>query len=219
VALAISGALVLAACGSSAQKQTRRSIERNHAKPAFVLPGEEVLSPDARLLAFVKVVPVTDGAVAYLSVKPAGGGKARALYSSSDACCSNLTWASRQVLVFDDDYHVKTVNLNTGKVKFIAWFSDFSVSPNGRWIAGWSYSGGHSPRGIFVVSITGNDCGAVPRPPSADDSYPNFSSDNKRLFFQRQRFDPKLGHDVGSAHVVSIPVTQLRRQAKTPGGC
>lgn len=177
-----------------------------------VLVDPAVVSPDGKRAASVRHVFVTQtGSIGYLDVGKSGAGKKRTVYSSSDSCCTEVAWVSPSLVAFDDDYRVKTVEPSSGRVRRIASFSNFSVSPDGRWVAGWKFSGGHGPETIGVVSITGADCRAVPRPKNADDFNVTFSPDGKRLIFVRQRFDLKLGEDVGPRRVVTVPLSELRR--------
>jgi hypothetical protein len=164
-----------------------------------------VRSPDGRRVA---VVRRTTGSGS-ISVGLAGG-RGRLLYSSHDACCTGLGWASDRLLVFGDDYHVETLDAITGRVRWIAGFSDFAVSPDGRWVAGWASHGGHEPERIFLAAVSGDACRVVPRPAHASDSRVSFSADGAQLRFVRQAFggtgDP--GRTVRAA-VASLPRAAL----------
>lgn len=135
-------------------------------------------------------------------------GRTKAVYKSNDACCSNVVAISSRMVAFDDDYNVKTVDVDDGRVDRIAGFSNFVVSPDGRWLAGWAESGGHGPETIGVVSADGATCLAVPKPQNADDFDPSFSADGKRLFFTRRRFDP---HTRTPEHRLSVLLSALPR--------
>jgi WD40-like Beta Propeller Repeat len=198
---------VLGACDwshASAKRHTRARKPVVHR--VVVDPG--VSSPDGRQVAFVKHVFVTQtGSNGYLMVGPTAGAK-RPVYSSNDSCCTNLIWRSPRLLFFDDDYNVKTVDPRTRRVRRIAGFSDFATSPDGQLVAGWKYSGGHSPETIGVVSVARSGCRFVTRPKNADDSEPSFSPDGTRLSFLRRSYST-VGE--GSGRVVTIPLTALRR--------
>jgi hypothetical protein len=155
---ALAAGAMLVAVGALGFVTTRAtSTLRGYDRPA-------VVSPDGARIALVRRA----GGTGYLEVTPPHG-KPRVVYSSTDGCCSNVVWASKAMLVFDDDYNAKTVDVMTGHVNRIAGFSRFVVSPGGRWVAGWADNGGHSPQAIGVVSITGTDCRVVPKPNGADD--------------------------------------------------
>jgi hypothetical protein len=76
------------------------------------------------------------------------------MYHSNDSCCSEITWLPPHVLIFDDDYKVQALDPTNRRVATIAHFSNFAVSHDGRWIAGYSDSGGHAAETVGVVSST-----------------------------------------------------------------
>jgi len=132
------------------------------------------------------------------------------MYRSNDSCCQGITWVSPHLLVFVDDYNVKTLDPPTRRVSRIAGFSDFVVSPNGRWVAGWANCGGHCAEIVEVVPITGGTCRAFPHRRDQDDSYPFFSRDSRKLTVLRQQFDLKQGEALGPTREVTLPLTKLR---------
>jgi hypothetical protein len=146
--------------------------------------GSPVVSPDDMRSAIVRRV----GNRGLLEVKSTRGGTERTLYSSNDACCGSLVWSSNRLLVFDDDYRARTVDVISGRVHWIAGFSNYAISNDGHWLAGWAYSPGLSPETIYIVSVTGAHCRAVPRPKTSDDSQVSFTSDGKRIRFLRRIF-------------------------------
>jgi tricorn protease-like protein len=146
----------------------------------------------------------------YGSLKVEAAGKMRTLYRSNDSCCTNVVIASPTLVAFDDDYNVKTVDLRTGHVSRIAGFSNFVVSPDGLWVAGWSY-GPFEAEQVGVVSITGNRCLRVPKPGWADDWSPYFSPDSKRVDYMQRRFDETIGEDRGPAQDLSVALGKLPR--------
>jgi hypothetical protein len=183
-----------------------------------VVVDASVLSPDGKRIAFVKHVLPRGAPIGYVEAGPKGG-KVRTLYFSNDSCCSGLVWASARVLVFDDDYNVKTVDVTTGRVNTIAGFSNFAVSKDGRRVVGWADSGGHSPESVAVVSITGTDCHVIPRPKNEDDSQAYFSADGTRVVFSRQTFDFKLGFDRGPVRLRSVRLSDLAARSVSRAGC
>jgi hypothetical protein len=66
----------------------------------------------------------------------------------------------------------------------ISGFSNFVISPDGKWIAGWSDNGGHAPEALAVISINGSDCRTVPRRATESDSDPRFVGSD-RLQYSR----------------------------------
>jgi hypothetical protein len=138
-------------------------------------------------------------------------GRRYRMYRSNDSCCQEITWVSPHLLVFVDDYNVKTLDPSTRRVARISGFSDFVVSPNGRWVAGWASCGGHCAETVEVVPIGGGPCRAFPHRPDQDDSYPFFSPDSRKLTVLRRPFDPKRGELVGRSREVTLPLADLRR--------
>lgn len=125
------------------------------------------------------------GGWGYVQVSQQDGQSEVTVYSSNDACCTNLTWTRTNLLVFDDDYQVKTIDIascvfmvahvsHCEASRVIAGFSDFVISPDGKWIVGWADNGGHGPETLNVVSINGADCRTVPRRANESDSDPRF---------------------------------------------
>jgi hypothetical protein len=209
-------------CGGCGARHMAATTSTQAPRPVQhrVLVDPAVFSPDGKRFASVRHVFVTStGSVGYLDVGKSGTRDKRTVYSSSDSCCTEVTWVSPSLIAFDDDYNVKTVDLSSGRVHRVATFSNFSVSADGRWIAGWKFSGGHSPETIGVVSITGSNCRTVPKPKNADDSDANFSPDAKQLMFVRQRFDLKRGEDLGQGRVVTVSLSELRRPAANVLAC
>jgi hypothetical protein len=168
--------------------------------------GTPVVSPDGARRAIVRRAG-NRGAVV---VEPTHGGQARTLYSSNDACCGDLVWSSRRLLIFGDDYRVRTVDVITGRVRWIAGFSNYAVSHDGRWLAGWADSGGHSPETIYVVSVTGAHCRVVPRPATADDSQVSFTADGTRIRLLRRTF--AVNGNAGPGRWLRLRVSALPRE-------
>jgi hypothetical protein len=122
-------------------------------------------------------------------------GRRSRMYRSNDSCCAQMTWVRRHTLVFVDDYNVRTLDPVTRRVTRIAGFSNFVVSPNARWIAGWASCGGHCAQTVEVVPLAGGACKAVRHQDDQDDSFPFFSSDSRRITVDRHHFDTKRGAD------------------------
>jgi hypothetical protein len=140
------------------------------------------------------------------------GGAGKTLYASNDSCCHGIAWASSRLLVFDDDYNVKTLDVTTGRIVRIAGFSDFVVSQDGKFVAGWADSGGHKAERVGVVPIAGGSCSLVPARPNQDDTKPTFSADGTHLAVLRRSFDPAGGgvDPRGRRVVVSLAALRAR---------
>jgi hypothetical protein len=136
-------------------------------------------------------------------------GRRYRMYRSNDSCCDGITWVKPHLLIFVDDYNVKTLDPTNRRVLRIAGFSDFTISHDGRLVAGYADSGGHAAETVDVVPITGGHCRTVPRLPDQDDSSPIFSRDDKAVTVVRQHFDLKLGYAVGQPRRVTVPLTAL----------
>jgi hypothetical protein len=91
------------------------------------------------------------------------------MYRSNDSCCTSVTWIAPHLLVFDDDYHVKTLDPPSRRVRTIAHFSNFVVAPDGRWVAGWAAGPGQAER-VGVVPARGGACRVVPHLRDEDDN-------------------------------------------------
>lgn len=89
-------------------------------------------------------------------------GKQTIDYRSRDACCDDITWVPPQRLVFADDYRVFTLDPATRKVTFVAGFSDFFASPDGRWVAGYAYAPPDEPQLAGLVSLATGRCVLIP---------------------------------------------------------
>jgi hypothetical protein len=136
-------------------------------------------------------------------------GRTYRMYRSNDSCCDAITWVRPHLLIFVDDYNVKTLDPPTRRVFRIAGFSEFTISHDGRLVAGYAESGGHAAETVDVVPITGGRCRAVPRRPDQDDSSPIFSRDDKAVTVVRQHFDLRLGYAVGQPRRITVPLRTL----------
>jgi Tol biopolymer transport system component len=163
---------IVAGCGGTSAPQTRVAARDWQ---AF---REGVTSPDGAHVAFLS----SRGGTTSIAVADAHGAGVVKVYASQDSCCSHLSWAASGLLVFADDYTVKTVDVGSGNVRRIAGFSDFALSPDGRWLAGYAFKNGHGAEPIAVVSIDGARC-LVPQQ-RARSTWPTyFSADGKRVVF------------------------------------
>lgn len=157
-------------------------------------------SRDGRRVAVVRRV----GNVRFLEVGPAGGGPRRVIFYSR-ACCSDVVWAARNLIAFDDG-EVKTIDVRTPRVQRIAGALDFTISGDGRWVAWWRSAGPEIPDRIGVVPITGGKCLLPPRPTNRQDTF--FHPDGKRLYFLREPFG---SGPVGPGRTISVRMSSLRR--------
>ena len=107
--------LVLVGCGEQAETspsasgaQLTRSADVARKLNRQIWVAADVVSPDHNLA----VAVVRLGACGFLVAGPTDGAKRR-VYSSDDACCASLVWATSTLLVFDDDGNVTTIDLST----------------------------------------------------------------------------------------------------------
>jgi hypothetical protein len=136
-------------------------------------------------------------------------GRRYRMYRSNDSCCDHITWVQPQTLVFVDDYRVLRLNPDKRSAQKIASFSDFVVSPNGRWVAGWADSGGHAPETVYVVPLGGGHCLRVPRRADQDDTSPEFFNSNTSIHILRRHFDLSLGEPKGRTQIVGFRIAAL----------
>jgi hypothetical protein len=135
-----------------------------------------VVSPDGKSVAYLTHLRPVYLREESIRVKTVGE-PTRILYRSKDSCCDQLTWLSPTRLVFDDDYRVTTLDIPTGRIRRIAGFSNFRISPDHTWIAGWADSGGHEAQTVRVVSADGTSCKSIPTPARHTDLDASFSRD------------------------------------------
>ncbi len=165
-----------------------------------------VASPDGRQIAVVRHV----GTVGSLEVRAAGHGRTKTLYASRDNCCTDVAWASPREIVFVSDFNVWGVDWKSGRVKNLAGFTDFQLSPDRRWLVGWKDAGPHVLETVGVRSIDGERCLLVPKPANKSDSLGFFSRDGKRVFFNREDGSPPF-----AGRTESVAFTSLRRAPKS----
>jgi hypothetical protein len=131
------------------------------------------------------------------------------MYRSNDGCCSDLTWVAPHLLVFVDDYRTFVLDPTTRRHTRIAGFSNIAVSRDGKWVAGWADSGGHSAERVAVVPIRGGRCRAVPKRANEDDTYPRFSRDSRSITVLRRTYDAKTD-SWAHEREVTVPLSRLR---------
>lgn len=151
----------------------------------------------------------------HLDITQRATGRVFRMYSSNDACCGQIRWLRPHLLIFIDDYRTKTLDPTTKRVATIANFSNYVVSADGRWVAGWADCGDHSQESVDVVRITGGRCRQVPRRPDQDDNALRFSRDDRNLTIRRRFFDVKNGAPMQDGvpsrwHALTVPLFTLR---------
>jgi hypothetical protein len=205
-ALAAGLLLLAAACSGS------HHLASSAARPDRVIEAGE-LSPD-RLwsLAYTR-----KHGYGHLDITERATGRTFRMYRSNDGCCTEITWQRPHLLIFVDDYKTLTLDPATKRVTRIAHFSNYVVSADGRWVAGWADCGGHCAESVAVVPITGGRCRAVPRRVDQDDNALGFSRTGDVLIGRRY-FDVKDGEPVRNGfptrfHTVTVPLAQLRPTA------
>jgi hypothetical protein len=181
--------------------------------------GAEVSASDvtaARDCTLVSHCPSPDGAWAVTApgsilISHRGSRREVSMYQSNDSCCTNVMWAKPHTLFFVDDYRVFRLDPATRKHTVIASWSDFFVSPDGRWIAGFAYVGGSvAPAStVGVLSIDGKTCLAVPHSSHESDEAVGFTRDGKSVVVKRQPFVPNNGVTSSDYKLVSYAISSL----------
>jgi hypothetical protein len=97
----------------------------------------------------------------------------------------------------------------TRRVTKIAGFSNIAVSRDGKWVAGWADSGGHSAELVAVVRLLGGRCRAVPKRANEDDTFPRFSRDGRSITVLRRTYDAKTDSWTHGREV-SVPLGKLK---------
>jgi hypothetical protein len=137
-------------------------------------------------------------------------GRTFRMYRSNDGCCTFITWLKPHVLVFVDDYRTFTLDPATKTVTRLGGFSNYVVSPNGRWLAGWNDSP-HGGERVGVVSIDGRTCLEVPRPRrSDDDEAAGFTKDSRSVRVYRRTYSNRLDALIRPRRL-TLPLTSLPR--------
>jgi hypothetical protein len=136
-------------------------------------------------------------------------GRVFRMYRSNDGCCSDITWVAPHLLVFVDDYRTFVLDPTTRRATKIAGFSNIAVSRDGKWVAGWADSGGHSAELVAVVPLQGGRCRAVPKRAREDDTFPRFSRDSRSITVIRRTYDPKT-ESWTHEREVTVPLARLK---------
>jgi Tol biopolymer transport system component len=145
-------------------------------------------SPDGAHIAFASHV---DGhPLGRLVVADASGSHAHTVYSSRAACCGPIQWASSTLVVFVDDYQLKSLNLETGRILRLASNApDFTFSPNRQTVAFINGCAcGHAADAIGITSSDRRGVRLISKPKGATDTIDGFSPDGTQLVFTRAPF-------------------------------
>jgi hypothetical protein len=197
--------LVLAGCGGTGRSQGTKPTGIASIAPRcaqYPRPGMTCSSPDGAWSVRYTRNPGT------LWVTRLGPVSVRA-YQSKDSCCTYITWAKPHTLLFDDDYRLMRLDPITRKHTMIASWSNFVVSPNGRWIAGWASGPPEEAETVGVLSVAGTTCLVVPHNPHQSDEAAGFTQDSKNVIVARSPFVPNNG-TTGSPQLVQYAISSLR---------
>jgi hypothetical protein len=152
---------LLAGCGGSSRTAgIRRTDGAVHAPLCFspnrAAPSSPCRSPDGRWTG------LRDRGPGRLVLTRLATGAQIIGYTSRDSCCDDVAWVRPHLLVFADDYRVFTLDPVTRKVTFLAGFSDFYASRDGRWLAGYAYASPEDPQPAGLVSLVTGKCVVIP---------------------------------------------------------
>jgi hypothetical protein len=137
-----------------------------------------------------------------------GTGTSLRMYHSNDSCCDMITWVRPHTLLFVDDYRVFRLDPATRRRSKIAGFSNFVVSPNQRWLAGWADAGPNETSTVDIESTKGTNCLAVPHTPHQTDTAAGFTPDGKNVIVRRMQFSTS-GGPYGLARLVQYAIGSL----------
>lgn len=200
----------LAGCGSSVESGTSPTGPATFApqcqaggRPALVRQVANCHSPDG---AWTFSGLGTRGGL-YLTRR--GSTKPVRVYRSSDACCSYITWAKPHLLLFVDDYRVMLLNPATRRLSLIAGFSNFLISPDRQWLAGFAAGPPEEAETVGVLSLRNHTCVVIPRGSHQTDEIAGFTRDSKSVIVNRTGFDPNNG-PVGRPRLVAFALSSLR---------
>lgn len=130
------------------------------------------------------------------------------MYHSTDSCCDFITWVKPHLLLFDDDYRVMKLDPATRKVSVIAGFSNFVVSPDGRWVAGFAAGPPELAESVGVLSLRKRLCLEVVHGSRQTDQIAGFTRDSKGVIVERSAFIPNESA-TGPRQLVQFPLTSL----------
>jgi hypothetical protein len=206
-ALAVLLGLFLAGCAGGGTDVSASDVTAAAVCAQYPTSGTSCSSPDGAFsVTFIGAQP--RGSIHLF----AGGSGGVMVYHSTNGCCTDMAWAKPHTLLFDDDYQLIRLDPVTRKHRIISDWSDFVVSPDGRWIAGWAYSGGDSvapPETVGVLSIDGKTCLSVPHSSNESDEAAGFTQDGKSVIVTRRPFDPGEGVTSSSIKLVAYPISSL----------
>lgn len=129
-------------------------------------------------------------------------------YTSSNSCCTYISWVKPHTLFFDDDYRVMRLDPATRKHTTIAGWSDFFASPDGQWLVGWASGSPEEAETVGVRSTAGATCLVVPRTASESDEAVGFTPDSQNVVVSRRPFSPNNG-PTGPSHLVQYAIASL----------
>lgn len=208
VCVVVLAAAVLSACGSG-HRAVRSDTDSPTKSSRAGRIVDRVASSDGRRELLLR----ERADESYLEVRRIDGRAGHALYSSSDSCCTDLTWVTPRRIAFVDDFRVLVADVRTGKVRRIADAGSFSVSKDGSRVAIWTEAP-HGLNSVRVVSIDGRGCLVVPKPAGASDSNADFLPDGKHLLLVRSRPETTT-----EPRVVVVPISALRPDPHPAPGC
>jgi hypothetical protein len=145
----------------------------------------------------------------HLDLTQRSTGRTFRMYRSNDGCCTFVEWLRPHLLVFVDDYRTFTLDPATKKVTQLAGFSNYVVSPNGRWIAGWNDSP-HGGERVGVVSVDGRTCLQVPVRQPDDDEAAGFTKDGGAVRVYRRTYSAQRDELV-RPRTLTLRLRSLRR--------
>jgi hypothetical protein len=122
-----------------------------------VLNGAGCRSPDRKW----SILMSTNGLNCHVSLRHAGTQTFKRAYDSTRGFCDRAVWVEPHLLLFGQGAHrVLSLDAATGKVRPIANFLGFAVSPNEHWIAGEMRPKGAPPL-VAAVSLADHQCRVV----------------------------------------------------------
>jgi hypothetical protein len=111
----------------------------------------------------------------------ASTGRRARTFRSRDGC-SDLTWATPHLLLFQSNSTLRTLYPGRRLVSEPALFDEFAVSPNRRWVAGDLLGGPESPQTtVYALTVNNSKCVIVPLAPHRTDEVVGFTPDSKSL--------------------------------------
>lgn len=213
----LSVALLAAACGAGGPRGIRPTGPAVIAPQCSAVEGTPVAnapcrSPDRRWLLTWR----GKGSRCSLFLTRGSAGRRVRVFETTAAPCSYLTWVKPHLLLFDDDYRVMTLHPSSRQVTSIGRFSDFLVSPDQRWIAGYAASSPEQAETVDLLSLNGRTCLVVPHTSHQTDEVAGFTRDSEGVIVLRARFTPNDG-PTGPSHLVQYDIASLQRGSAQTG--